>query len=261
MAAICREHVPQDDLVGPCRKGHAEVVTVDPTRPGPLHVAIASLAEMPDDASGMDDILQLIAGLTATLLPSVDYASITALRHGAASTVAMSSDLALAVDEAQYADGTGPCLEALNGEPIEVPCVATLVNWPGFKHAALGFGLQASLSIPLVAGRGIPIAALNLYTHHAEALKPLGSAISAVIHSMIQHSAPASNSLDHGSWQLVAGLAEALAIQRQIQIAVGILMARRQLDADAAYLQIREEAAATGRSLRDTASAFTADTS
>jgi hypothetical protein len=37
--------------------------------------------------------------------------------------------------------------------------------WPGFRDTARQLGLRASVSIPLIAGSGTPIAALNLYAH------------------------------------------------------------------------------------------------
>ncbi len=37
------------------------------------------------------------------------------------------------------------------------------MRWPGFRDTAYRLGLHTSLSIPLFAGRGEPIAALNLY--------------------------------------------------------------------------------------------------
>ena len=45
--------------------------------------------------------------------------------------------------------------------------------WPGFRDTAWRLGLRASLSIPLFAASGTPIAALNLYAHDAEPMAAL----------------------------------------------------------------------------------------
>ena len=49
------------------------------------------------------------------------------------------------------------------------------MTWPGFREAATAMGLHASLSIPLFAGSGAPIAALNLYSHDLLAMAPLNA--------------------------------------------------------------------------------------
>jgi hypothetical protein len=69
----------------------------------------------------------------------------------------LSSALAVAVDEAQYAEQAGPCLEPLHtGVPAPVPDIAATMVWPGFRDQAVKIGLRASVSIPLYAGSGAP---------------------------------------------------------------------------------------------------------
>ena len=51
------------------------------------------------------------------------------------------------------------------------------MTWPRFRDVAAGLGLQASLSIPLSAGRGDVVAALNLYGHDMIAMATLGSRV------------------------------------------------------------------------------------
>jgi hypothetical protein len=63
--------------------------------------------------------------LAADRVPGVDYASVTAIRDGAYVTVAASSDLAPAVDQAQYSDNDGPCLRSLQAQTVvPVPDIA-----------------------------------------------------------------------------------------------------------------------------------------
>jgi hypothetical protein len=226
----------------------------------PLYAAITTLAGSPDDISGIDEMLVRIASLTVASVAAVDYASITAQRDGAPTTVALSNETALAIDEAQYSDEAGPCLDALaSGIPISVN-IATTMIWPGFREAATGLGVQASLSIPLFAGAGQPIAALNLYARNDDALAPLSAALLTVF-DFYNNDRPARGGQpgivqlhgDAGSTELLAGIAEALAVQNRIQVAIGVLMQRHSISATRAYVTLRENAAQTGRSLPEAA--------
>ncbi|MCG5461809.1 GAF and ANTAR domain-containing protein [Micromonospora sp. MED01] len=222
---------------------------------GSLAEALVSLAETPSDASLTDELLQRIVQLTADLVAPASYASVTRTCDDAPTTVAMSSEIALAVDLAQYADQTGPCLDTLDaGVPIAVPDIAATMAWAGFREAALNLGLRASLSIPLFAGAGVSVAALNLYGHDPDAMAPLIARVSTVYDPERTH-ARASDppSSDPGTEELVSGLVEAFAVRAVIQQALGIIMHRRRSTAEEAYLILRVKAAETGRSLIEAA--------
>jgi hypothetical protein len=51
------------------------------------------------------------------------------------------------------------------------------MTWPVFRATALSLGLRTSLSIPLFAGSGTTVAALNLYNRHPNATTLLTAAI------------------------------------------------------------------------------------
>jgi len=118
-----------------------------PRAPSPLTACLTALAGTPDDASWIASQLVTIAQLSADLIAPVAYASITAYRDDAVTTVATSSEIALAVDQAQYAEQAGPCLDALDtASPIAVPNIAATMRWPGFRDSAYRLGVSASLS-------------------------------------------------------------------------------------------------------------------
>jgi hypothetical protein len=65
----------------------------------------------------------------------------------------VSDDLIRAVDEGQYADNAGLCLDALDSTaPVGVPDIDTTLQRPGFHDAAPRMGPHAAVSIPLYAG-------------------------------------------------------------------------------------------------------------
>jgi hypothetical protein len=230
----------------------------DPYRvPGEVSRSLIALAEMPDDVSTIDDQLLLITRLVVDRVAAVAYASVTAMHDGAYTTVAASSDLALAVDEAQYADQAGPCLEPLHtGEPVGVPDIAATMRWPGFRDQADGMGLRASVSVPLFAGSGTPVAVLNLYSYDSAAMSPVIAEVWRIFSA--ETTAAGSHRterLEAGAAEFVAGLAEAFAVRATIQQAVGVIMAQQGIGSLDAYLILRDRAAETGSSLATTASA------
>jgi hypothetical protein len=222
---------------------------------GRLAEAIVGLAGTPDDSSGIDVQLTTIVRLAADRVAAADYASVTALRGVVYTTVAASSELAVAVDRAQYADRDGPCLQSLvTDTPVtvsDVSDVSTTMRWPGFRQAAAGLGLHASVSIPLFAGGGAAIAALNLYGRDSVAMAPLIVGVWSIYDP--DRPLPAGHndlqSLDPGGEELLAGFAEAVTVRDTIQLAVGVIMGREHITAREAYLRLRLHAADTGVSL------------
>jgi hypothetical protein len=227
-----------------------------PRHRGQLDDALVTLAGTPDDHSSVQDQLVLIAQLSATQVAAVSYASVTARHEGAYTTVAASNDVAVAVDEAQYADQAGPCIEALEtAEPLAVPNIATTMRWPGFRDSAYRLGLHSSLSIPLFAGSGDSVAALNLYSRDPAMM----AALTAAVWTAYDEAAPAGldfPDLDPGGAELVAGLTDAFAVRAIIQQAIGIIIARQHSIPDRAYATLRLRAIDAEQSLLDTAQAI-----
>jgi hypothetical protein len=224
---------------------------------GLLRDRLLTLAGTPDDSARVGSDLVVVAQLAANRVTAVDYASVTSKVAGVYATVAASSDLAVAVDQAQYDDKAGPCLEALEaGYPAAVPDISATMTWPGFRDTATRLGLQASLSIPLFAGSGTTIAALNLYGRDPAAIKLLTHAVWAAFEPD-EYVGPADTdtdaALDAGARELAAGLIGAMALRDMIQRAVGILMSGGRNGSERAYLELRMRAAEAGVSLTDSA--------
>jgi hypothetical protein len=217
---------------------------------------MTNLAGTPDHLPGLDARLVTIAKLTADLVAAATYASVTALRGDAYTTVAVSDDLIRAVDEAQYADNAGPCLDALDSSaPVGVPDIATTLQWPEFHEAAPRMGLHASVSVPLFAGRGDPVGVLNVYGHDPAAMAPLIAGITLV------HGRPGRaitddvrvKGLDDGGRELVAGYARALKVRASIRFAVELIKATAGCTADDAYMNLCIRASEAGTDLAEAA--------
>jgi len=224
------------------------------TIPGrPLHDRLVALAGTPDDDSRIAADLIVVAQLAASRIDAVTYASVTSRYEGAYATVAASDDVAVAVDEAQYADDAGPCLEALDaGYPAAVPDVAATMTWPRFRQAAAGFGLHSSLSIPLFAGSGEPVAALNLYSRDPSSMHALVTGVWSA-YEQGAGSPPPVTGLDAGGRELVTGLAAAMGARDVLQQAFGVLIVTGDHSPHTAYVDLRLRAARAGITLMEAA--------
>ncbi|MET8234285.1 GAF domain-containing protein [Micromonospora sp. NPDC005298] len=218
-----------------------------------LSEALLALAGLPDDSVALPDHLSTIVRLSASVVDPVDFASVTVPAGPGHRTQARSAEAAQAVDEAQYADQAGPCLLALHsGETVGVPDVVGAVVWPGFRDVAWRYGIRASLSIPLFAGSGVPVAGLNLYGREVAGMRLLIQRVQACYGG---GSTPVPARMDAGSEQLLLGLAGALRTRDLVQRALGVLMDRDNVPVGAAYRRLVEETG-SGGSLPGTATAI-----
>src|SRR4051812_17750374 len=202
-----------EPIAAPTKGGSVTTQSQRPAAPyakaqDPLAACLIGLAGTPDDSSWIGSQLVTIAHLSADLIEPVHYASITAYRDERFTTVATSSPVVLAVDQAQYSAQAGPCLDALDtGSPIAVPDVAATATWPAFRYSALRLGIRASLSIPLFAGRGTAVAGLNLHGRNPATMAPLTAAVRAAYDPDDDGASPRRRGLDDGGSALVAGIA------------------------------------------------------
>lgn len=227
----------------------------------PLVRCLVELADTPDDVPDVEKQLIMAALLVVDRLNAADYASVTAIRGDGYATVAASSELARTVDEAQYRDDAGPCLDSADtGSPIAVPDIRTAIRWPGFREQAFSLGLRASLSIPLFAGSGVTVAALNLYGRDHVTMGSLIKAVLPVFEAgdgRCDGVPPAA--LDAGGRELVAGLTEAHRIRATIQRAIGVTMGRESCTPMEGYRLLRVRAAEAGTTLSRTATGLLAE--
>lgn len=117
-----------------------------------LNRLLTLIMEAATDAIGFD-------GATATVKQGDDPG-----------TVATTSAGLVALDAAQYADGDGPCLEALEqDEAVTWTAADEEARWRSFQEAAAELGIATSLSVPLPIDETMEIAgSLNLYAYQRE---------------------------------------------------------------------------------------------
>ncbi|SIM85321.1 GAF and ANTAR domain-containing protein [Micromonospora cremea] len=218
-----------------------------------LREALLVLAGLPDDSPALPGQLSTIVRLSAEVVDPVDFASITVFAVEGHRTHASSNEVAEAVDLAQYAEDAGPCLLALHsGETVGVPDIGGVVVWPGFRDVAWRYGVRASLSVPLFAGSGVLVAALNLYARDAAGMRLL---IQRVQSCYLAGPTQVLPRMDAGSEQFLAGLADALLSRDLVQRALGLLMDRDNIALGSAYRRL-VEATEAGAPVTGTANAI-----
>ena len=200
----------------------------------------------------LEQVLTRVSDVAKRTIPGADEVSVSIVRGTSATTAAFTGDLALHVDEQQYAQGYGPCLEAAQaGATVLVDDLATEDRWPEYVPRALEHGVRSSLSVGLPIQRSVT-GALNIY-----ARKPRAFDADAVTLGETFASYAAVALANAHLYASTAALAEqmqtAMASRAVIEQAKGILMGRMGCTADEAFDLLTRQSQHLNRKLRDVA--------
>lgn len=163
------------------------------------------------------------------------------------STVAATDDVAVQIDNAQYAARRGPCLDAVAGaRHTRVDDTSVDRTWPEFSDAASRLGVRSSVSSPVIAGR--VFGALNVYGRRAAQFDDGTAEVLAAFAAQ----AAVAGALEDA--RLHAQQVEAAMDTRSvIEQAKGVIMAARSCDADTAFETLIRQSQHENRKLRDIA--------
>jgi GAF domain-containing protein len=218
-------------------------------------LAFDELGRMSFAEHSLDSLLQKVTDLAAHVLPGEAITSVTIVTDGRSATVAASGPLALELDRAQYAQRSGPCLEAaLGGHVVEVPDTRADERWAGFPRLAAERGCRAVLSFPLPPQELIT-GGLNVY---ARTSRPLDARTRDLAARFAAYAVvPVSNMYLYRSAVEQAGhLQRALDSRAVIDQAKGILMERFKLSADQAFSALAKVSMEANVKVRDVAARF-----
>ena len=233
------------------RSGDASSLTPE------LAAALAELANLlmatPTVGGLLDDLCHLAAGVIA---PPASC-GITLRQDHLPLTVASSDPLAAHLDEVQYGQDEGPCLQTLRTGLVTVVHDLTREDrWAMYVTHALGYGARSSLSLPL-RNDGDTYGALNLYSRAPDAFGTPEQQKAELF--AVQASAALSvASRQAEQTQLTDQLREALATRAVIDQALGILMAQQHCNHDQAFAILRSASQHQNRKLRDVATEIVA---
>jgi GAF domain-containing protein len=217
--------------------------------------AMAAMSRFLVADATLGETLRRIAELALTAVGPAAGVGLTLLEGRRKPVTIFASDTALsaAVDQAQYDDDVGPCLEAYRRRTvIRVGDTSTAADqWPGFARAAATSGVGSTLSLPLLAGDAV-YGALNLYARKRFAFQE------ADVEATRQFAGQASVVMANASayWDardLATGLGEAMKSRAVIEQAKGKLMATGRYDAEQAFEILVKASQRTNLRLRDIA--------
>jgi len=210
---------------------------------------LASLLVDDDDLPGM---LDRVSRLAARSIPDCDSAGVTLLAGDEPTTAAASDRRTLAVDEAQYRAGDGPCLQAYRTKTVQrVVVEEAFAEYPDFAVAAHQAGIRSFLATPLLV-RGEGIGALNLYSAEPHGFAELDEAV-VVLFAGQAAVAVANSRLYQSARALSAQLEAAMTSRAVIEQAKGVIMAVKAVDADTAFDLLRRASQTENRKLRQIA--------
>lgn len=201
-------------------------------------------------ASGSTDALGAISRLAVHVVPGVESASVTWGRPHRFSTVGPTDALALAGDEIQYELKSGPCVDAiLQNSVFRVGDLRADRRWPEFgRRAHEELGVCSMLSFRFYLEAGGRIAGLNLYSTQPNAFDEDSETIGMLLatHGALAVSAALAN-------EKAANLTKALESNREIGVAVGILMKTYDVTREGAFDLLRIASQTANRKLIDIA--------
>lgn len=231
----------------------------DNPQPSDLPSALALAKQFADTArelgrlDGSDATFTGIVQAALRTVPGAQAAGITVVRGRQYRTVAPSSELVRLVDAIQYELRSGPCVDAIVEETVF--CTGDLEHdprWPMFgKRAAIEVGVHSMLALRLFLGDGRQqdtIGALNLYSTEYRAFTPRCEAIGCIFatHAAIAMAGAEAN-------DQVINLQLAQESNREIGMAMGVLMSRHRLTQSQAFDMLRMASQHTHRKLREVA--------
>ena len=212
---------------------------------------IAELSETLLSDECIDVFLARTARLSVALIPGCDTCSVSMATDGKVRTRASSDELAERVDQYQYDEGQGPCLEAIEtAGSVRSVAFSEETRWPRFVKQAVAEGVMGSYTLPLRAGERT-VGALNLYS----LTKPFAEEDRELAEAFAGRAAVAVANADayHQALELSRHLEEALKSRDVIGQAKGIIMERERVTADRAFDILRKLSQAKNVKLRDVA--------
>lgn len=202
----------------------------------------------------LGETLEHIATLAQEAIEPADAVAVTLLDDTRRPITAVSTDrVAAEIDQAQYDEDTGPCLDAFRtGVVVRVDDTAAMAHvWPAFSRRAVAAGISSTLALPLNAG-GETFGVLNMYARSAGAFAGHESDDTGIF--VTQVAVVLANTRAYWNmFDLATGLRIAMTSRAAIEQAKGIVMATKGCDAEEAFSILRLRSQTENRKLRDVA--------
>lgn len=209
--------------------------------------ALSERAEVEDGRSPLDRLVDI----SVQQVPGARWVSVTMLRGGCFSTAASTDEAATTADRLQYDIGEGPCVDAVLEDPLYLTDdVATDPRWVRWgRRAAAEVGVRSVLALRLnLHGQPDVIAGLNIYSGDLGAYddSAVGMGLVLATHASSVVGEMLANDRAHN-------LMQALESNRDIGVAMGVLMQRHGFTREQAFDVLRVASQDSNRKLADIA--------
>jgi len=195
--------------------------------------------------------LAAVAETSVLRVPGAEWASVTRGRDGSFETVASTDPAAVRADSIQYELGAGPCVDAILRQTVfRIADLAFDPRWPDFGRRAVDtVGVRSMLSFRLfLEDEDLQAAGLNLYSTRTDAFDDTAQTIGTLMatHGALAISAAAAR-------ERAAHLQRAMLTNREIGVAMGVLMNQHKVTRRQAFDLLRVASQNTNRKLADIA--------
>ncbi len=202
------------------------------------------------DSMRPGDTLAAVARAAVERVPGARWASVTSLDHDHFHTVAATDDIARRADAIQYAVGSGPCIDAIVEDTLYRPHdLRHDGRWPEFgERVSTELGMRSMLSYRLGHEVGDRVDGLNIYSDEVGAFDERSELIGLMLatHGALAVAVTANQ-------ERVENLQKALLSNREIGIAMGVLMARHHVSREQAFGLLRLSSQNSNRKLHEIA--------
>ncbi|MGY1811159.1 ANTAR domain-containing protein [Blastococcus sp. SYSU D00820] len=214
------------------------------------------LAERP-----LTDVLTEITRIARRGIPGAEATSITLVTGDRGTTAAYDGEMALASEELQYAEDSGPCLDAgRGGVVLRIDDVRTEQRWPSYiERVQQTTEVRSSLSVPLPY-QGAVIGALDVYSTRPRAFTSPESLRAGTDVAEAIAVAVANASAHHQLGEQSRNLRIAMQSRAVIEQAKGVLMAQQHVTEEQAFEFLRSASQRANRKLREVAAGVVAST-
>lgn len=199
--------------------------------------ALNSVTRRVDGGGARDRALDRLTQATLEAIPGARAASVTVLDRGQFDTRAWTDELARAADALQYELGRGPCVDAVLEDKANISGdVSSDPRWGQWgPRVAADLGVRSVLAYRLrLEGEHRAIASLNVYATAVSAFDEHGLHLGVVLatHGSLLMSAVMAR-------DVAENLADSLRANREVGVAMGVLMHRHRLTREQAFDLLR----------------------
>jgi transcriptional regulator with GAF, ATPase, and Fis domain len=212
-------------------------------------VALAGVAVTFDNVT---DAHREICRIAGRAVGHADGASLTLMNADGPEVGAATDGWASQLDEMQYVEHEGPCLDAArSGVLFRVRDAGSDTRWPSYMPRVREAGVLSLLSIPLTVASKTT-GALNVYSRSVDAFTPEDVGIAQLIAGHASLAAHVAATV-YVHRDLAEGLQVAMASRAAIEQAKGIIMGSAGCNSEVAFERLKQQSQHENRKLREVA--------